>query len=150
MPILILAMAVVVIDQWSKYYIQTHMNLGMSIPVIPSVFHFTYILNPGAAFGILENQRIFFVIIGLIMIGAVLYLYPRIPAKMRLLRLGTGLMMGGAVGNVIDRIKTGFVVDFFDFRIWPVFNIADIAIVIGVSCIIYTLVFTVEKKDEAN
>jgi len=149
-PILILAMAVVVIDQWSKYYIQTHMNLGMSIPVIPSVFHFTYILNPGAAFGILENQRIFFVIIGLIMIGAVLYLYPRIPAKMRLLRLGTGLMMGGAVGNVIDRIKTGFVVDFFDFRIWPVFNIADIAIVIGVSCIIYTLVFTVEKKDEAN
>jgi len=149
-PILILAMAVVAIDQWSKYYIQTHMNLGMSIPVIPSVFHFTYILNPGAAFGILENQRIFFVIIGLTMIGAVLYLYPRIPAKMRWLRLGTGLMMGGAVGNVIDRIKTGFVVDFFDFRIWPVFNIADIAIVIGVSCIIYTLVFTVEKKDEAN
>lgn len=150
MPILILAMAVVVIDQWSKYYVQTHMSLGMSIPLIPSVFHLTYILNPGAAFGILENQRTFFVIIGLLMIGAVLYLYPRIPANMRLLRLGTGLMMGGAVGNVIDRIQTGYVVDFFDFRIWPVFNIADIAIVVGVSCIIYTLLFIVEKKDEAN
>ncbi|MDF2928298.1 signal peptidase II [Anaerospora sp.] len=150
MPILILAMAVVVIDQWSKYFVQTHMSLGMSIPVIPSVFHLTYILNPGAAFGILENQRTFFVIIGLLMIGAVLYLYPRIPDKMKLLRLGTGLMMGGAVGNVIDRIQTGYVVDFFDFRIWPIFNIADIAIVTGVSCIIYTLVFTAEIKDEAN
>ncbi|TCL40241.1 signal peptidase II [Anaerospora hongkongensis] len=150
MPILILAMAVVVIDQWSKYYVQTHMSLGMSIPLIPSVFHLTYILNPGAAFGILENQRTFFVIVGLLMIGAVVYLYPRIPANMRLLRLGTGLMMGGAVGNVIDRIQTGHVVDFFDFRIWPIFNIADIAIVVGVSCIIYTLLFIAEKKDETN
>lgn len=150
MPILILAMAVVVIDQWSKYYVQTHMSLGMSIPLIPSVFHLTYILNPGAAFGILENQRTFFVIVGLLMIGAVVYLYPRIPANMRLLRLGTGLMMGGAAGNVIDRIQTGHVVDFFDFRIWPIFNIADIAIVVGVSCIIYTLLFIAEKKDETN
>ena len=150
MPILILAMAVVDIDQWSKYYVQTHMSLGMSIPLIPSVFHLTYILNPGAAFGILENQRTFFVIVGLLMIGAVVYLYPRIPANMRLLRLGTGLMMGGAVGNVIDRIQTGHVVDFFDFRIWPIFNIADIAIVVGVSCIIYTLLFIAEKKDETN
>lgn len=150
MPILILAMAVVVIDQWSKYYVQTHMSLGMSIPLIPSAFHLTYILNPGAAFGILENQRTFFVIVGLLMIGAVVYLYPRIPANMRLLRLGTGLMMGGAVGNVIDRIQTGHVVDFFDFRIWPIFNIADIAIVVGVSCIIYTLLFIAEKKDETN
>lgn len=150
MPILILAMAVVVIDQWSKYYVQTHMSLGMSIPLVPSIFHLTYILNPGAAFGILENQRTFFVIVGLLMIGAVLYLYPRIPANMRLLRLGTGLMMGGTVGNVIDRIQTGYVVDFFDFRIWPVFNIADIAIVVGVSCIIYTLVFTAEKRNETN
>lgn len=150
MPILILAMAVVVIDQWSKYYVQTHMSLGMSIPLIPSVFHLTYILNPGAAFGILENQRTFFVIVGLLMISAVVYLYPRIPANMRLLRLGTGLMMGGAVGNVIDRIQTGHVVDFFDFRIWPIFNIADIAIVVGVSCIIYTLLFIAEKKDETN
>lgn len=150
MPILILAMAVVVIDQWSKYYVQTHMSLGMSIPLIPSVFHLTYILNPGAAFGILENQRTFFVIVGLLMIGAVVYLYPRIPANMRLLRLGTGLMIGGAVGNVIDRIQTGHVVDFFDFRIWPIFNIADIAIVVGVSCIIYTLLFIAEKKDETN
>jgi len=149
-PILILAMAVVVIDQWSKYYVQTHMSLGMSIPLVPSIFHLTYILNPGAAFGILENQRTFFVIVGLLMIGAVLYLYPRIPANMRLLRLGTGLMMGGTVGNVIDRIQTGYVVDFFDFRIWPVFNIADIAIVVGVSCIIYTLVFTAEKRNETN
>ncbi len=150
MPILILAVVVVILDQWSKYYVQTQMSLGMSIPVIPEIFHLTYILNPGAAFGILENQRFFFVIIAVAMIAIVIYLYPRLPSKPLLLRLGIGLMAGGAVGNVIDRIKTGYVVDFFDFRIWPIFNIADIAIVIGVSCIVYTLIFTEEKKDEAD
>lgn len=150
MPILILAVVVVILDQWSKYYVQSQMSLGMSIPVIPEIFHLTYILNPGAAFGILENQRFFFVIIAVAMIATVVYLYPRLPSKPLLLRLGIGLMAGGAVGNVIDRIKTGYVVDFFDFRIWPIFNIADIAIVVGVSCIVYTLVFTEEKKDEAD
>ncbi len=150
MPILILAVVVVILDQWSKYYVQSQMSLGMSIPVIPEIFHLTYILNPGAAFGILENQRFFFVIIAVAMIATVVYLYPRLPSKPLLLRLGIGLMVGGAVGNVIDRIKTGYVVDFFDFRIWPIFNIADIAIVVGVSCIVYTLVFTEEKKDEAD
>ena len=150
MPILVLAVVVVILDQWSKYYIQSQMSLGMSIPVIPEIFHLTYILNPGAAFGILENQRFFFVIIAVAMIAIVIYLYPRLPSKPLLLRLGIGLMAGGAVGNVIDRIKTGYVVDFFDFRIWPIFNIADIAIVVGVSCIVYTLVFIEEKKDEAD
>ena len=150
MPILILAVVVVILDQWSKYYVQSQMSLGMSIPVIPEIFHLTYILNPGAAFGILENQRFFFVVIAVAMIATVVYLYPRLPSKPLLLRLGIGLMVGGAVGNVIDRIKTGYVVDFFDFRIWPIFNIADIAIVVGVSCIVYTLVFTEEKKDEAD
>ena len=149
-PVLLLAAVIVAVDQWSKFYIQSQMSLGMSIPVIPNIFHLTYILNPGAAFGILENQRFFFVAIAAVMVGAVVYLYPRIPEKPALLRLGIGLMAGGAVGNVIDRVKTGYVVDFFDFRIWPIFNIADIAIVVGVACIIYTLLFITEKEDEAS
>ena len=141
MHTLLLALFIVFIDQVSKFYIQTHMMLGISIPVIQDIFHITYILNAGAAFGLFENQTVFFVIIAICMVIAAIYFYPRIPKQYSLLRFGTGLIVGGAIGNVIDRIKTGYVVDFFDFRIWPIFNIADIGIVCGVSCIIFTIIF---------
>lgn len=141
MPILLLALFVIIIDQLSKFYIQTNMTIGMSIPVIQDIFHITYILNPGAAFGLFEHQTAFFVIIAVCMVVAVIYFYPRIPQQHKLLRIGTGLMVGGAIGNVIDRIQTGYVVDFFDFRIWPIFNIADTGIVCGVSCIVYTIMY---------
>ena len=144
MPILLLvviAAGIVIVDQVSKQYIVANMLPGMSIPVIDNVFHITYVLNPGAAFGILENQREFFVIIAAVMLGLCFYFFSHIPSTFRLMRLGISLLAGGAVGNVIDRVRTGLVVDFFDFRIWPVFNIADIAIVTGVACVIYTLVF---------
>jgi len=138
---LLLALFIIVVDQLFKYYIQTYMMLGMSIPIIQDVFHITYILNPGAAFGLFENQTTFFVIIAVCMVIAAIYFYPKIPEQYSLLRFGTGLIVGGAMGNVIDRIKTGYVVDFFDFRIWPIFNIADIGIVCGVGCIIFTIIF---------
>jgi len=134
-------MIVIIIDQWSKSYVKTHMLPGMSIPVLDNIFHITYVLNAGAAFGILENQQMFFVIIAVVMLGVTLYFFRQIPVSFRLMRLGLSLLAGGAVGNVIDRVQTGYVVDFFDFRIWPVFNVADIAIVTGVACIIYTLTF---------
>ena len=149
MHTLLLALFIVVIDQLSKSYIQTHMVLGMSIPVIQDVFHITYILNAGAAFGLFENQTVFFVIIAVCMVVAAIYFYPRIPEQYRLLHLGTGLIVGGAMGNVIDRIKTGYVVDFFDFRIWPIFNIADVGIVCGVSCIIYTIIYLYKEDGDA-
>lgn len=147
MPILLLVLVVVCIDQLSKYYVQAYMIKGLSIPVIQDVFHLTYVLNPGAAFGLFEHQTLFFVIVAVCMVGAAVYFYPKIPKQYRLLRIGTGLMVGGALGNVIDRIKTGYVVDFFDFRVWPVFNIADSAIVCGVGCIIITMLF-LHKEDE--
>lgn len=141
MQILLLVLVIVMMDQWSKFYIQTHMMLGMSIPVVQDVFHLTYILNPGAAFGLLEHQTMFFVVIAVCMVLAAIYYYPKIPKEYRLLRFGAGLVVGGALGNVIDRIRTGYVVDFFDFRIWPIFNIADIGIVCGVGCIIFTITY---------
>lgn len=147
MPILLLVLFVVFIDQLSKYYIQAHMLTGASIPVIQDVFHLTYVLNPGAAFGLFEHQTMFFVFVAVCMVMAAVYFYPRIPKQYQLLRYGTGLMVGGALGNVMDRIKTGYVVDFFDFRVWPVFNIADTAIVCGVGFIIITMVF-LHKEDE--
>lgn len=149
MPILLLIAAVIVVDQLTKYVIQQNMQLGASIPVLPGVFHITYILNPGAAFGIMEHKTLFFILIAVVLLGGILYMFPKIPREYKLLRGGIGLMAGGAVGNVIDRARTGYVVDFFDFRIWPIFNVADIAIVIGVSFIIYTLIFNPKFKDEA-
>jgi signal peptidase II len=148
-PILLVVLFVVFIDQLSKFYIQKHMVLGMSIPVVEDVFHITYVLNPGAAFGLFEHQTLFFLVVAVCLVISAIYFYPRIPKQYRLLRLGTGLLVGGAVGNVIDRIKTGYVVDFFDFRIWPVFNVADTAIVCGVGCIIFTMIY-LYKEDEQN
>lgn len=149
MPILLLALVVMAADQAAKYYIQTHMTPGMSIPVINNVFHITYVLNPGAAFGILQHRTWFFVLIAVLLFAAAVYYYPRIPAGYRWLRLGMGLLLGGAAGNVIDRLQTGYVVDFFDFRIWPVFNVADTAIVVGVGLIIYSIILPRGKEGEA-
>lgn len=140
-PVFLLALVVLILDQLSKFYVQEHMEVGMSIPVVQDVFHLTYILNPGAAFGLFEYQTGFFVVIALSMIIAAFYFYPRIPQQYKLLRFGIGLMVGGAIGNLIDRIRTGYVVDFFDFRIWPIFNIADTGIVCGVGCIVFTIIY---------
>lgn len=147
MPILLVVVIVMFFDQLSKFYIQTHMVPGMSIPVVKDVFHITYVLNPGAAFGLFEHQTLFFLIVAVGLVAGAIYFYPRIPQQYQLLRFGIGLMVGGAIGNVIDRIKTGYVVDFFDFRIWPVFNIADAAIVCGVGCIVFTMIY-LHKEDE--
>lgn len=150
MPIALLTILVIIMDQWSKHYIQDNMVIGMSIPIIPDIFHLTYILNAGAAFGILENQRYLLIVVAAAMIGAVAFFYRQLALQPLLHRLGVGLLAGGAIGNGIDRINTGQVIDFFDFRIWPIFNVADIAIVTGVGCIIYTLIFIPETKDETN
>jgi signal peptidase II len=124
------------------------MHLGMSIPLIKNIFHLTYVLNPGAAFGMLEHRTSFFIVVALLLVAAVVYFYPRIPPGHLLLRIGIGLQVGGAIGNVIDRVKTGYVIDFFDFRIWPVFNIADIAIVCGVGMIILSILRSQQKESQ--
>jgi len=147
-PVLFLAFIVIGIDRLSKYYVETHMSLGMSIPVIRDLFHITYIINPGAAFGILEYQTGFFIVVSVVMIAAAIWYVPRIPARYRLLRFGIGMQAGGAIGNLIDRIRYGGVVDFLDFRIWPVFNVADMAIVGGVGCILVTLLYVIRKEEE--
>lgn len=150
MWVLLLASVVAIIDQGIKNYIQSHMTLGMSIPVIDGVFHITYILNPGAAFGLLAHQTALFLVVALAIFAALAYFYRQISAGHWLLRLGTGLLAGGAAGNVIDRVKTGYVVDFLDFRIWPVFNSADVAIVTGVGCLMYIMLVLPEMLQGNN
>ena len=143
---LLLFFFIVLFDQVVKVIVKLAMLPGESIPVIPQVFHLTYVLNPGAAFGILEHQRAFFIVAGVMVLAAALWLYPRLRHADRWMLYGSMALLGGAVGNLIDRIENGLVVDFLDFRFWPVFNIADIAIVAGVGCMIYAILF--RMKDE--
>lgn len=127
------------IDQAAKLGIVSAMRLGQSIPLLPGVFHITYIENPGAAFGLFAHQRAFFIAVGLLMLAAGAAFYRRLLREGPLVRFGAALFFGGAAGNLIDRIRLGRVVDFLDFRVWPVFNIADIGICAGVACILYAL-----------
>ena len=126
-----------VLDQASKYYVMNHFALGESLPVIQNLFHLTYIINRGAAFGMLTNQRWFFLAVAFVLIIVYGFYRKRVNNGPLSLRVGTALLIAGAIGNGIDRYVLHGVVDFFDFRIWPIFNIADIGICVGVVCVIY-------------
>ncbi len=132
-----IACIVTLLDQFIKWIVVTHMEWGESIPLIPGVFHLTYILNPGAAFGILAYQRWFFLLIVLILFCAFFIFRNRIPKKPFYFPGAIGMLLGGALGNAIDRVRLSGVIDFFDFRIWPIFNIADIFICVGVALIVF-------------
>ena len=130
---------VFVIDQLVKHLVVSTMHLGQSFPVIKGIFHITYVLNPGAAFGMLEHQRWFFIVVALAAVLLGVFFYRKLQQESILMRSGAGLLLGGAVGNLADRIQSGLVVDFLDFRIWPVFNIADIAICAGAGILIFDI-----------
>ena len=147
MWLFVLPLAVVILDQFSKYIVVENMALGESIPIIEEVFHLTYILNPGAAFGMFAHNRLFFIAIAVIVIGIIIWARREILASPWEVKAGCGLFLGGAIGNLIDRARQGLVIDFLDFRIWPVFNIADIGICIGVGLIIWNLLKTELKRD---
>ena len=132
-------MLVFIIDQLVKHLVVSTMHLWQSLPVIKGIFHITYVLNPGAAFGMLEHQRWFFIVVALAAVLLGVFFYRKLQQESILMRSGAGLLLGGAVGNLADRIQSGLVVDFLDFRIWPVFNIADIAICAGAGILIFDI-----------
>ncbi len=130
-----------ILDQLVKWLVRSQMVLGESIPLLQNVFHLTYIENPGAAFGLFKDKTIFFVIFTLIIIGIMVYLYLHQTNRKTLFAYSLALVIGGAAGNLIDRVVKGTVTDMFDFCIWPVFNIADMAVVIGLMYLAYCLIF---------
>ena len=148
-----LAMFVILFDQASKLFIQYKMKIGESIPVIRGIFHITYIENPRSSFGLFEYNTQFFVIAVLISVILVILIYKKIIFKKDpFMYIPLTLALGGAVGNLIDRVRIGGrVIDFLDFRIWPVFNFADTAIVCGMLILLVHILFhTSEKKDEGD
>jgi signal peptidase II len=136
-------------DRGTKYLVLANMQLGESIPVIQDFFHITYILNPGAAFGIFAQKTWFFIVGTIVIITVLIYLNYTLEKKNRYISIILGLVAGGAAGNLLDRLHTGLVIDFIDFRgIWPyIFNVADSAIVLGMIFLSWQIIRSEKLKD---
>ena len=130
----------VAIDQASKFIVRGSMTLYQPEPVLGNFFRLTYIHNPGAAFGLNMGSPLLHTAFAFLALGVLIYLYRSLTANERLLRLALCLVLGGAVGNIIDRLYLGKVVDFFDFGLgdlrWPIFNFADSFVTVGVLLLI--------------
>ena len=136
----LLAVAVFAADQASKAFVRANMFLGESTPR-DGFFRFTYTTNTGSAFGLFHNQATALILASIVGIAVLLVLYRQQAKPSPPLRLSLGLQLGGAVGNLADRLILGRVTDFIDVGPWPVFNLADSAIVIGILIIAYHLMF---------
>jgi signal peptidase II len=124
------------LDIWSKKFMVAWLKLGQSKPVIPGFFQFTLVHNKGAAFGVGSNWSVpVFLIFSVIALVVVCVLFYQLKAHEKLSSYGLAMILGGAFGNIVDRIRLGYVVDFLDVYVkthhWPVFNIADSAITVG-------------------
>ena len=127
--------AVVFLDRVTKIFFSKILALGESIPIVRHVLHMTLVRNTGIAFGLFKDQGAVFIlipIIAIVLLAYNIFYYKSNAEKLsRLYIIGFSLILGGAIGNLVDRIVYGYVIDFIDFRIWPVFNIADSAITVG-------------------
>jgi signal peptidase II len=148
--LLLIAGTVCIVDQFVKALIVSTVPVYQTISVIPGFFNLTHIYNPGGAFGFLsgspsELRHFFFLISSVVAMGLIFFLYAKTPPGQGLLEFGLSLIMGGAIGNIIDRIRIGKVIDFLDLYVkdlhWPAFNVADSAITIGIGLFIYHLLF---------
>ncbi len=134
--LIVITILVFTLDRLSKFYVSHFFSLGDSIPIIKNVFHLAYLRNPGAAFGLFPNQRYCFILLSIIILFSILFYVIKAKKLTRFHQVAFGLVLGGILGNLVDRISNGLVVDFLDFRIWPVFNLADSALVLGVFLLI--------------
>lgn len=138
MRFFLVSFLVLVADQISKKWIAWQLEPGDTISVIPKFFSLTYVTNPGGAFGILPYRSDVFIFLSITVIFLMIFLSFLSKSKQRL-AWGLAFLTGGIMGNLIDRLRTGYVIDFLDFRIWPVFNLADVFIFGGALFIIITM-----------
>lgn len=133
----LVAVAVLAADQILKWLVRSHMIQQQLVPVFPPALYLDYIRNPGGAFGIFPHARWLFVLVAIAVIAAVVYVQRRFRLTLWS-RLALGLVLGGALGNLVDRMWTGLVVDYVYFRPinFPVFNLADVCIDVGIGLLI--------------
>jgi signal peptidase II len=144
--ILAIVLTILSLDRLTKIIVTSSLSLGQSLAVIRGVFHITLVHNRGAAFGILKNQLILLIATSLF---AVILIYKNLKKNKadRIYSFALSLILGGALGNLIDRLIFGYVIDFLDFRIWPVFNVADSAITIGAALLGYSILTKTKNQE---
>ncbi|MFC1510721.1 signal peptidase II, partial [Candidatus Omnitrophota bacterium] len=142
---------IIIADRFTKHFFMNMLSFGESLPIIRNVLHFTLVHNTGIAFGFFKNQGIVFIIIPVVacvlLIFNMYYYRKSNEALDSLYIFAFSLILGGAIGNLYDRIVFGHVIDFIDFRVWPVFNIADSAITVGAFIIAIKCFQVSIKKD---
>lgn len=147
---IICVLAAICIDQWTKYLAVLHLKQGNSLVLIKDVFVLHYLENRGAAFGLFQNQKLFFIVSAVIVLGAAVWFYMRVPMNRRFLpiRLCVLFICAGAIGNMIDRLRLNYVVDFFYFELidFPIFNVADIYVTCG--AVLFLIFFLLYYKEE--
>jgi signal peptidase II len=148
MMLLVVALIVFVLDRVSKMLIQHNLALGEHVSVVGDLLWFDHSQNTGIAFSLATSHSSIVFVFDVAAILFILYLARRVPRAETWLRLGLGLVLGGAIGNVVDRVLAGSVTDFIDFRFFPVFNVADSAITVGAILIAWRLY--VGSKQEAD
>lgn len=140
----ILGIAVIIfaLDQATKFLVVQHIPLYESWSLFPGLarlFKFTFITNTGAAFGMFPQLGGVFMVVAIMVIAAIVIFYHHLPTANVWVRVSLGMQLGGALGNLVDRIMRGYVVDFVDIGFWPIFNLADLSIVLGVTILAYYL-----------
>lgn len=144
------ALTVVSADQLSKLWVKSNLAVGESLPETGFV-RLTHIHNTGAAFGLFQDQSFLLTVIAIIgvvfLLFLVLFMYRRFQILNTILcKISLGLILGGTVGNLIDRLSAGYVTDFIDFNFWPAFNLADSAVVVGAILLAYSIIRLAKKR----
>lgn len=132
------------IDQWTKYLVETQLKPIGAIPIVKDIFHLTYARNTGAAFSILRDKQAFLILVTAIVVVALIYYLIKILKTGEVaFKLSLAMIIGGALGNLIDRVRLNYVTDFLDFTLinYPIFNLADVFVVSGVVMLSYMLLF---------
>ena len=148
------ALSIVVFDQLSKYWVRTHLQPGVpwdAVAWLRPILSLTFVTNTGVVFGLFPGLGWLFAAVHVVAIGLILYFYYSLPAQTWVTRVTMGLLLGGACGNLIDRLWRGWVTDFVDLNFWPmqdwaVFNVADSAVVVS-TCILMVYVLTQMSPD---
>ncbi len=133
------AFIILLLDQLTKFLVRKNFQLNQSKPIIESILHITYVTNTGSAFGLFKNFSSFFTLFSAVVIIAIFFYLKKIKKDETKIQFAVSLLLGGTIGNLVDRLLYGHVIDFIDFRIWPVFNIADSAVTVSVIFLIYLL-----------
>lgn len=151
-PFFVGVLVITVLDQIAKFFTVAYLKDLGTIPIIENIFHLTYCENPGAGFGVFANHTHLLSIVTMIIVAVAMWYVTVKRPKNKLLMTGLTFLIGGAVGNLIDRIRLGYVVDFLDFCLidFPIFNIADCFVTVGAIIFAVYIIFYSEKKEQTD